>query len=49
MATVTVKSVDKMMHVASGHRHTVVVDQPRPSGDDLGMSSTELLLASLGT
>ncbi|MEX2599627.1 MAG: hypothetical protein WD533_08235 [Dehalococcoidia bacterium] len=48
MTAVTVKSVDRMMHVASSHKHSVVVDEPPEQGDDLGMEPYELLLSSLG-
>ncbi len=49
MKTVTVKSVQHMTHVAYGGKHSIVTDEPPESGDDLGMSAYELLLASLGT
>ncbi|MEX2430591.1 MAG: hypothetical protein WD645_01575 [Dehalococcoidia bacterium] len=50
MKTVTVKSVGKMMHVASSDKHSIVVDEPSTNGgDDLGMNPYELLLSSLGT
>jgi uncharacterized OsmC-like protein len=49
MRTVTVRSVEKMMHVASSDKHSIVLDEPPESGDDLGMCPYELLLSSLGT
>ncbi len=49
MAAVTVKSVNRMTHVVSSDRHTIVVDEPAETGDDLGLDPYELLLASLGS
>ena len=48
MKTVTVKSVNRMLHVAYSDKHSIVVDEPPDQGDDLAMSPYELLLASLG-
>ena len=49
MTAVSVKSAGNMTHVVTSDRHTLIVDEPPPRGDDRGMDPYELLLASLGS
>lgn len=49
MANVLLRSVgDRYVTQVTTERHALVVDEPRPDGDDLGPSPYELLLAALG-
>ena len=50
MATVLLRSVGERLvtQVTTAH-HALVVDEPRPKGDDLGPSPYEMLLAALGS
>ena len=49
MATVTVRSMDKLQHLVSTEDHAWVTDEPTPFGDGLGPNPYEMLLAALGS
>jgi len=48
MATVTVKSVQRMTHTVTAGEHEFTVDEKSEQGDDQGMDPYEVLLGSLG-
>ena len=49
MEKVTVKSLENLQQVVITSSHSLVADEPKPDGDDLGPNPHELLLAALGT
>lgn len=49
MASVTIKSLERVQQLVVTERHGFVVDEPPGPGDGLGPDPYELLLAALGT
>ena len=49
MATVTVRSIDRITHLVTSEHHGFVADEQPPTGAGLGMDPYELLLAALGS
>ena len=49
MHAITVRSLDRYKQKITTSKHTIISDEPLPTGDGSGPSPYELLLASLGS
>ena len=49
MRTVTIESLDRYQQRVTTDRHTLISDEPEPTGAGAGLSPYELLLAALGS